>query len=175
MCFAAWFYALDINRTIVRVVRWLFLLAASSCTRPDVDTAAANMPTDETCEFVRIAAHNDPTRLIDEFVARDARGEFTESSAWFNGAVDCPGHEPGPDQAAVVATHAVRVLTRDQDSVLAEVTWRRLGYVTGGVERAAPGVDIDTLRAIRTPFGWRIESPALNPHVPGPAASRPDA
>ena len=158
----------------MRVIKWVLLLAALSCTGRAADTAAANLPADETCDFVRIAAHNDPTRLIDEFVARDARGEFTESSEWFNGAVDCPGHEPGPDQAVIVASHAVRVLSRGRDSVLAEVTWRRLGYVTGGVERAAPGVYLDTLRAIRTPFGWRIESPALNPHVPGPAASRPD-
>ena len=158
----------------MRVVKWVFVLAALGCAARDADTAAANTPSDETCDFVRVVAHNDPTRLIEEFVARDARGEFTRSSQWFNGAVDCPGHEPGPDQSTMVVAHAVRVLTRGRDSVLAEVTWRRLGYVTGGVERAAPGVDLDTLRAIRTPFGWRIESPALNPHVPGPAASRPD-
>ena len=158
----------------MRVINGVLLLVALSCTGRTADTAAANISADETCDFVRVTAHNDPTRLIEEFVARDARGEFTESSAWFNGAVDCPGHEPGPDQAAIAASHAVRILTRGRDSVLAEVTWRRVGYVTGGVERTAPGVDIDTLRAIRTPFGWRIESPALNPHVPGPVASRPD-
>lgn len=158
----------------MRAVKVVCCVIAFGCSREARDTAAANIPADESCDFVRVVAHEAPLPLIYEFVTRDARGEFTQASAWFNAAVDCPGHEPGPDQATIAVAHSVRITTQSRDSVVAEVRWQRVGYVTGGVSRAAPGAEVDTLLAIRTPYGWRIASPALNPHVPGPAASRPD-
>ena len=158
----------------LRVGQVVLVIAAVNCAGPAVDRAAANLPPDPTCGFIKVAAHPDPARLIEEFVARDARGEFTRASAWFNGAVDCPGHEPGPDEAAVVTAHEMRMVARGPDTAAAIVTWQRIGYASGDRQRRAIGVEIDTLRAVRTPFGWRVASPALNPHVPSPAASRPD-
>lgn len=151
----------------------LLLLTVGCLGRATPDVASANMPADSTCEFVPVAAHPEPIRFIDEFVERDARGEFTRSSDWFNNAVDCPGHEAGPDQATMAKAHQVRVLTRVRDSVRAEVTWQRIGYVGSGGDAVAPGVEVDTLTAVRTSYGWRITSPALNPHVPAPPTPRP--
>jgi hypothetical protein len=120
----------------------------------------------EGCALVRTNAHPDADSLIAEFLRRDARGEFRQSSVWFNAAVDCPGHEPGPDQATEASGYTMRVLTRHSDSLRVEVRWTRLGYVTAGVARESLGVEIDSITAVKTPFGWRIESPALNPHMP---------
>lgn len=62
---------------------------------------------DTSCAFVQEMQHPDPLQLAEEFAARDAQGEFTQTSQWFNAAVTCPGHEPGPDAAAVVRSHRV--------------------------------------------------------------------
>ena len=135
--------------------------------KPASDPPRLEALADVSCEFARSVAHPDADSLIAEFVARDARGEFLSASPWFNAAVTCPGHEPGPDVATQVQGHQLRVLARGRDSVRAEVTWERTGYV-GADHGHATGVEHDTLLAIRTEFGWRIVSPALNPHVPAP-------
>ena len=153
----------------VRVLIVTLLVWSVACVeKPPPIPEPLDALTDSSCEFVRTVAHADPESLINEFVARDARGEFTSSTAWFNGAVTCPGHEPGPDEATQVRSHQLRIIARGRDSVLAEVIWERVGYVGRGADALAPGVDHDTLVALRTEFGWRIASPALDPHVPVP-------
>lgn len=149
----------------------LFALACSQHATPDV--TSAHVPADSTCAFVLRAAHPEPIRLVREFVERDARGEFTRSSNWFDGAVDCPGHEAAPDQATMARAHQIRVFARGRDSVRAEVRWQRIGYFGHGGDAVAPGVEVDTLTVLRTPYGWRIASPALNPHMPVPPPPRP--
>ena len=181
--FAALLKALDITGvprlTTNLAAHTIGLLAAIAlaigCSRDRVvgsDHATVETPTvaddPDGCDMVRINMHPDAEALIAEFVRRDARGDFRESNEWFNGAVDCPGHEPGPDQAAVVSSYTLRTFTRQRDSVRSEVRWVRLGYVTGGVGRVAPGVDVGTLTAVRTSFGWRISSPAMSSHMPPP-------
>lgn len=152
----------------------LLLAALAGCARrPMADTANANVPSDSTCEFVRVVAHPDPTALLNEFVARDARGEFTRASAWFDGAVSCPGHESAPDQATMARNPRTELLSRTSDTLRAVVTWDRLGYSADGAEAQAPGADNDTVVVLRTPYGWRVASPALNPHVPVPPPPRP--
>src|SRR4051812_33262179 len=113
----------------VRVGKVVSCLVAVSCGRGASHAAAADMPAEASCAFVQIAAHPDPVPLIEEFVARDARGEFTRTNAWFTEAVDCPGHEGGPDEVTVATAHAVRIVARGRDSVTAEVTWQRVGYL----------------------------------------------
>ena len=148
------------------------LLAAAGCaaerrsTSPGpADSAAAAASDTAGCELAAAPAHADGEALVREFVRRDAAGEFTAASPWFTGAVDCPGHEPAPDAATMARDPRVRVLSRAADSVRAEVRWERLSV--GEAER--PGTEVDTLTAVRTPYGWRVRSPALNPHVPPPA------
>lgn len=123
---------------------------------------------DTTCAFVAETLHPDALPLAQEFVERDARGEFRAANAWFNSAVTCPGHEPGPDAATVVRAHSIRLLVETADSARFEVTWERVGYSDARGEVSAPGTDFDTLFLLRTPFGWRVSSPALDPHAPVP-------
>ncbi len=51
------------------------------------------------CDLVAIDAHPDPEVLLDEFVRRDAAGEFISASPWFNQAVSCLGYESAADEA----------------------------------------------------------------------------
>lgn len=162
------------HQTSMRVQAFASLVLVVACShRGARDAAVANTPADSSCDFVRMEAHQDPVALVEEFVARDANGEFTKANDWFNAAVDCPGHEPGPDHASMAKSHQVRILTRRPDSLVVEVIWQRVAYLGDAEYSMAPGLEYDTLTAIRTSFGWRIASPALNPHVPVPPAPRP--
>jgi hypothetical protein len=102
--------------------------------------------------------------LLHEFVQRDSAGQFTASSNWFHGAVDCPGHEPGPDVATTVRSYRVHEIARTDSMVRAEVRWA----LPGKDGSASAGTLAETLAVVRTPYGWRIRSPALNPKVPAP-------
>ena len=101
--------------------------------------------------------HSDPDSLLREFVRRDSAGQFTQSSEWFNHAVDCPGHEPGPDAAAAIRGVTIRNLGRDSTTLRAEARWERA---------SESGALVETLTVVRTAYGWRVQSPALNPKVP---------
>jgi hypothetical protein len=101
--------------------------------------------------------HADPDSLLREFVHRDSAGQFTQSSEWFKYAVDCPGHEPGPDAATAIRGVTIRRLSHDSTMVRAEARWERA---------REPGALVETLTVRLTPYGWRVQTPALNPKVP---------
>lgn len=155
-------------------------LALAGCSspesRPAADTsspraAAAVAPVPwyldpaEGCDFDTTAAHPDPDVLLRDYVARDAAGQFLRTDAWFAGAVECPGHEPGPDFFTVIDDHAVAPLARGVDTVRVAITSTVAGTMDAAGFRAAPGLAVDTVTAIRTPYGWRIASPALRQRV----------
>jgi hypothetical protein len=156
-----------VSRAWVCVVGMVAAVACADRRAPDTgvrDTDAAAAADTVGCELAAAPAHPDGEALVREFVRRDAAGEFTAGSAWFATAVDCPGHEAAPDAATLARDPRVRVIGRAADSVSAEVRWERV--MVGDV--VVPGTEVDTLTAVRTPYGWRVRSPALNPHVPVP-------
>lgn len=117
------------------------------------------------CGLIAHHQHLDADSLVAEFLRRDAAGEFQYPSAWFDGAVTCPGHEPGPDVVTIARGYSMRPLRRTADSLVVEVVWNRVGYGGFGADAIDPGTDYDTLAVARTPFGWRMISPALKPHL----------
>jgi hypothetical protein len=120
------------------------------------------------CELSRQVSHPSPDSLLRELVRRDAAGQFARSTVWFNQAVDCPGHEPGPDAATPVLGYHIRELARTDTSVRSEVLWERPSVE--GSPAAQPLAE--TLTVVHTAFGWRMRSPALNPKVPASAPPR---
>jgi hypothetical protein len=160
-----------------RLIVAVLLLAAGACREtvkqsapestavlPPPPTTPVVIAADDTvgCELSRVVAHSDPDSLLQEFVRRDSSGQFTASTDWFNGAVDCPGHEPGPDAATMVSGYTITELARTDSVVQTEVRWQQAGSTMG----KGAGTLAETLAVVRTPFGWRIHSPALNPKVP---------
>ena len=130
----------------------------------DASASAAVVADTVGCELASVSLYPDSEALLREFVRRDAAGEFTRTSAWFAAATTCPGHEPAPDVATMARDPRIRVLDRTPESLRAEVRWERL--MVGDAKVSGP--EIDTLVAVRTPFGWRVRSPVLVPHVPPP-------
>lgn len=159
----------NMNARTLLLVLTLFPMACRRDDQPSVASAAiATNPAlaDSTCGFVRTAAHPEAEALVREFVRRDANGEFLQSSDWFTRAVDCPGHEGAPDVPTVVRGYKLSIVYRDSAELRAEVTWD----VIGKGDAMKSTTEVDLVRAIHTPFGWRVASPALDPHqmVPPP-------
>lgn len=123
----------------------------------------------EGCEFLRASLNPNPRALVDEYVRRDSEGQFLETNRWVDTAYTCPGHLPGPDEFTAVSRTTVTELDRTDSLVrflsrsdqLGEMTQDSLGYIFKANRQAT----IDTFVVVRTPFGWRIESPQLPDRV----------
>jgi len=151
----------------------LFLLAACQ-PRPDAgpSQAGASGAIDPSvgvagdCGFVKSFAHPNGRALLNDFLARDGAGEFLQRDPWFDGATDCPAHEPAPDRYTLIFSYTPTVTERGNDLLQAVISSRRLGYVGSSGERRPTfvldtGITIDTLALRRTGYGWRVVSPAL--------------
>ena len=127
---------------------------------------------EQSCMFDTTHAHPDGRALLVEFLERDSRGDFLQTDKWFNSATDCPGSEPGPDSYDVIASYSATYIRANDTLWVAAITTRDIGWASFGGPPAyepflaiAPGVVVDTVRAINTRFGWRVVSPALRQHV----------
>jgi hypothetical protein len=131
----------------------------------DIDPVDPETGVEASCLFEKRHDHPDPDSLIAEFLRRDAAGDFLRSNSWFDGATECPGHEPGPDQHTAIARYQTRVASRSDSLAAVEVTTLVLGAVT--YTEFIPGITtlVDTLVARRTPFGWRLTGHVLRQHV----------
>ena len=122
------------------------------------------------CDMVATQANPQPFGLVREYLRRDEIGEFTSTSRWHEEAVTCPGHLPGWDAVTVVTASRIQSLTLGPDTARYAVTYDILGELdddsTGpnGL-RVARRAELDTFVVLRTPFGWRIDMPVINPHV----------
>jgi hypothetical protein len=132
----------------------------------------------EDCGFAERQGHPDPGPLIDEYLERDAQRAAVAVDEWFEGAVLCPDHEGGPDMYGLASGYTTRHLPSTDTTAAAIVTTRRLGYVEfpggGGSQLVIDtAITMDTVRAVRTPFGWRIDGPAFRLAVhPGSPLAR---
>ncbi len=134
------------------------------------DSVDPTVGVEVSCEFVKDSAHLDGNVLIQDFLARDAAGQFLQSDKWFDGATDCPGHEPGPDSYTLIEAYTPSIAPVNDTLIRAVVSSRRIGYAgSEGVGqptlRIDPGPMVDTVWTRRTRYGWRIVSPALRQHV----------
>lgn len=140
--------------------------------RPAEQPVAPSASADEDtvgCMFQPKSLHPDPRQLLEEYLRRDAEGEFLSSSQWDLGARTCPGHQPGFDASTVITSYRVQDLRTTADTVWYSVVYQVLGPISddsmGGLT-VAPATQTDTFSLVRTAFGWRISSALdLNPHI----------
>ena len=138
--------------------------AADTVATDSAASALASLAT--ACATSRAPAHPDPAALLREYVQRDAAGEFLRRSDWFEGAVLCPAREAdGSSTFGVIAELTVESVSVADTAAALLARSRRVGFVSGaGTNRASfdasPGGVLSIVRARRTPWGWRIVSPA---------------
>jgi hypothetical protein len=166
----------------------ILLLLLTAC-KASPDSAARQAATGEAidpatgvaadCGFVKSFAHPNGRALLNDFLARDGAGQLLGTDEWFNGATDCPAHEPGPDRYTLIFSYTPSQSDKGDDLIESVITSRRFGYAgADGAGRPTfqldTGTVIDTIRLRRTEYGWRVVSPAPRGRVlysdPGTAA-----
>ena len=166
---------------IARIVQLTLALPLAVNCRSQVhktDTEAAGQPpqtiaedtTPDTagCEILTEILHPDPTALLAEFLRRDSTGDFTSSNAWDASAHMCPGREAGWDGYTIVTGYHLVQLRRSADTSRYEVTYQVYAEAVDdslhAMNRLRPP-EIDTFVVAHTPYGWRIDSPLIPPHI----------
>jgi hypothetical protein len=153
-----------------------FVLAACDAradriaTEPGLAAAAEQAHDDIDCGLFRERAHEDPEMLVREYARYDAMGHFLTPSAWFEGAVLCPGHTRFEEAITVIARYYVEPLHVTADSALLTVHYDRLGELV-----PAPGDSLafvadertvtHTFTLVPTQWGWRIVRLPRQRHV----------
>lgn len=124
---------------------------------------------DDGCDADPKVAHSDPQLLVNEYLERDGRGEFLASSTWHDGAVECPGHTPGFDSGTLVTGWRLSRVREVADTVSFQIAFDRHSEITqdtaGMYLVPAAGVELDTITAVRKPYGWRVGGFEFQPHV----------
>ena len=138
---------------------------------PAADAPAQTSDTPETsgCAFVSKDLHPDPFQLVSEYLRRDAAGDFTSSSEWDASSKTCPGHEPGWDTGTLITGYNIHRLVQGPDTARYLVTYDVYSPLNqdsvGFVLRPSPRQEVDTFVVLRTTYGWRIDSPVIDPHL----------
>ena len=137
---------------------------------------------DPTCEVDTVTAHPDPRQLVHEYVARnDSLGFFAgggdANDQWLLAAAECPGHLGGTDGAMVVQSDTITELRIGPDSAAFVIHYVALGSTTPNLPderhmRFEPLLTDwqDTVRLVRTPYGWRISGAEIGDPAMGPEA-----
>ncbi len=144
---------------------------AADSTHTEQASASKSSAAEDTggCDLVGTNTHSDPLALVREYLQNDGDGQFTSSNAWKASALFCPGHEPGWDGATLITASKLEPLSSGHDTAKYRVTYDVYGSLdqdsAGFFVTAAPKQVIDTFVTLRTPFGWRIIAPVLDPHL----------
>lgn len=173
-------------RMIPKALAALSLAASLSVTACQQSPASREPATDTTahatsaqdsqdttgCNVVPRLLHQDPVRLVREYLERDASGQFLRPSEWLAGAIACPGRRPGWDEATLIGNYRMKSIQPGEDTMKAAVESTILrtisqdshGPILVGT-RAGERVAVDTFVVVRTPFGWRIAAPVRRPFL----------
>lgn len=163
------------NRAIVRT------LAPALCILVISGTGLAGTPTDplpwedESCDFAKTDPKLAPEALVRAYVARDGRGEFLRSDPWFRQAVLCPGHVGGRDTFDVVLGATIAKVDATRNAATFRVEYRHLGTISRDETGRRNAFLEDrklvtqTIRAVSTPYGWKLENPSYGWVLPAAA------
>lgn len=148
----------------------------TAATRAASDTSpVAGRWSEDDCGIDTTFAHPGSAFLMRDYALKDAAGEFTASDSWLDGAVECPSRVPGFDGATLVARFRVTPVRAVRDSVIFIARYERHSRITSddsGLRLVpAPGIELETLTVIRTPYGWRLGGSLHEPHL-DPAGAR---
>src|SRR2546425_12530604 len=114
------------------------------------------------CSFVARQLHPQPRELVDEFLRRDADGEFVSPGDWYFSALMCGGRG-GTDRATLITSYRLDSLRVGPDTAIYRVRYAVQGSLdqdaNGFFIGSAPSQMEDTFVVLRTSFGWRIAAP----------------
>jgi hypothetical protein len=128
--------------------RWILaLLIASSAFGAELDTSG----------IVKRDLGLSPDKLVQEYVKRDANGEFLSTNDWWNTAVACPDCMGGPDTFTVISDYQIKKVSE----LKYEVTYEIEGSLSGNSFTPAKKKQKDSFTVIKTPWGFKLDNKAF--------------
>ncbi|MBU1065995.1 glycoside hydrolase family 97 protein [bacterium] len=112
--------------------------------------------------------HPDPGKLINEYLKRDAAGDFMRSNPWYATAKLHPIGS-GWDQAMLISGYKVGSALIDSSQAVCEVSYDLVAWITQNIH--GPYLVFGSEKKIvrfeleKTPWGWRIAKPSQPPHI----------
>lgn len=117
---------------------------------------------------VREFHHPDPAKLVQEYLKRDARGDFMSSHSWNSSALMHP-IQSGWDSATTISGYKIDTVYVKSDEALYNVTYDVIAPVSQNSKGFVITINPQpkTIRFIlkNTQWGWRIEEPNQHPFI----------
>jgi hypothetical protein len=118
----------------------------------------------EGCDLLQVQLFPDPVALMRHFIAHDNAGGFLSSTPLQDSVYACPGHLGGSDEFSTVRESVVEPLQLTDSIATVLVRSTLLGHMRQDSLafhfEAERRPIVDTFKVVRTPYGWRVESPA---------------
>lgn len=151
----------------MRFLLILFLLLFTGCAHKQTNLVFREM-TDSDCHFSRKNLTLDPEDVVKNYVKNDGEGKFTLTSAWFDSATLCPGHEEGPELSYVIRSSKIVKLDigKGDGRASAQVEYEVLGLIEPAAEQRWRFVRKQKkkhriFKLVHTAYGWRIRDSHL--------------
>ena len=120
--------------------------------------------------------------VVEQFIALELLGEGTHTSEQLDKLIDYQDRDiPGWDSFELTNESKIKSCKDFGDHVNIAVTHMVFGTISGSVSMEVidqlssrlPKEEVNMLRLIKTPIGWKIDSPTVyGPHVSIPAAKK---
>ena len=134
----------------------VFLVLNSAASAKQTETAEWEK---EGCYIVKEDLTLSPQDLFEEFIKKDSRGEFLQSSPWLNKALVCPGYMGGPDVFYIISNKKIKALGKNKFriiySVEGEVTSKQIEQKLYSVFTPEKKRVEEDYLITKTPWGWK--------------------
>lgn len=106
--------------------------------------------------IVKKDLHLEPATLVNEYVKRDANGEFLKTNEWWNTAVACPACMGGPDTFTVISSYEIKKIDNWKYTVLYKIE----GVVSGETFTTQKKTKSYTFDIVKTAWGHKLNNKA---------------
>jgi hypothetical protein len=95
-------------------------------------------------------------------------GRLEDGASWYPTAFTCPGAEVRPEKYAVVTSYKIMQVKASPEVMVYDIAWTGKGGIKYNSETKTWEWDFNQaapspiqLKAVKTPFGWRLKWPVL--------------
>lgn len=116
------------------------------------------------CMFQKIQINAEPEELVRDYLKRDADGEFTLASNWFESVNLCPGHEEAPEVHYVTKSMRIDKTEVNDGHATVHVSYSVIGEIEyDGANDSwhfirGPKKEKRTYKLVHTEYGWRFRA-----------------
>lgn len=97
-----------------------------------------------------------PADLVQEYVKRDANGEFLQTNDWWNTAVACPACMGGPDTFTVISSYQIKRAGELKYSVV----YQTEGRISGDAFTPQKKKESQSFTVVKTDWGYKLDNKA---------------